>query len=137
MRKVSAMLAVVTPKSAAAAKLGCATTSARTKDALDEILPKPLILRKSFSTAAAAVCKAKLSSPDNTKIYFSPDPPKPTVLRVLGKFFNAARISASTTCLRGRNPRASSNTVSVALRVSAAPEPTKGSLPAAPPPMVV
>ena len=70
-------------------------------------------------------------------MYFSPEPPRPTLLRTPGSGSSAVRILFSIPCLRGRSPRSASRMVSVALRASAAPEGANGSVPALPPPMVV
>ena len=131
------MAALVTPKSAMLAKLGLTVTSGRTNDALEAIEPKPGMVRRSFSMADAAAESATGSSLVNAKMYFSPEPPKPTLLRTAGTLSIALRILFSTTCLRGRAPRSVNKIVSVALRASAAPPGAKGSVPAAPPPIVV
>ena len=104
-RKVSLMAALVTPKSAALAKSGRTAISGRTKLAVEAIEPKPGMVRKSRSTAIAAVCSACGSSPVSTKMYFSPEPPKPTLVRTPGKSCKAVRMSLSISCLRGRVPR--------------------------------
>ena len=54
---------------------------------------------------SAAVCSACGSSPVSTRMYFSPEPPRPTLLRTPGSGSSAARISFSMPCLRGRSPR--------------------------------
>ena len=95
------------------------------------------MVRKSFSTARAASLSACGSSPVRTRMYFSPEPPRPTLLRTPGSGSSAARIRFSMPCLRGRSPRSASRMVSVALRASAAPDGANGSVPAVPPPMVV
>ena len=95
------------------------------------------MVRRSRSTARAAVVSAAGSSPESARMYFSPEPPRPTVLRTPGRVSRAARILFSMTCLRGRSPRASSWIVSVALRVSGVPKFANGSPPALPPPTVV
>jgi hypothetical protein len=113
------MALLVTPRSAARAKSGRTAISERTRLAVDEMLPRPGMVRRSFSTASAAVCSACGSSPVSTSTYFSPEPPRPTLLRTPGRVSSAARMLFSMPCLRGRSPRASSRMVSVALRVSA------------------
>ena len=71
-------------------------------------------------------------------MYFSPEPPRPTLVRTPGSSASTVRMFCSITCLRTvRSPRAVSRIVKVALRTSAAPCGVNGSLPAAPPPMVV
>ena len=131
------MALVVTPRSAARAKSGRTAISERTRLALDEMLPRPGRLRRSFTTADAAVLRARGSSPVSTRMYFSPEPPRPTVLRTPGRLASAARMSFSMPCLRGRWLRGTRVMVSVALRTSAALAGANGSVPAAPPPMVV
>ena len=137
MRSVSAIALLVTPRSAARAKSGRTAISERTRLAVDEMLPRPGMVRRSFSTANAAVVSACGSSPVSTSTYFSPEPPRPTLLRTPGSVSSAARILFSMPCLRGRSPRGDSKMVSVALRVSVLAPPMKGSVPAEPPPMVV
>jgi len=87
--------------------------------------------------AWAELSKASRFSPVSTKMYFSPEPPKPTLLRTPGKAVKAWRICCSMTCFLGRCPRSLISKVRVALRGSPAPEVSNGSAPAAPPPMVV
>ncbi len=70
-------------------------------------------------------------------MYFSPEPPRPTLLRTPGRWDMASRIWFSMPCLRGRSLRGSSWMVSAALRDSAAPWGANGSVPAVPEPMVV
>ena len=137
MRMVSPIAALVTPRSAMRAKSGRTVNSGLTSDALDATEPRPGIVRSSFSSAAAAVPRASGSSPVSASTYFSPEPPRPTLLRTPGSSSNALRMLFSMPCLRGRSPRGVSKTVSVALRDSATPPGANGSPPAAPPPMVV
>ena len=137
MRSVSLIALEVTPKSAALAKSGLTIISGRIKLAVEAILPTPEILRISCVTASAASCNALESSPLSINTYFSPEPPKPTLVRTPGKLTRLLRISLSIICLRGRLPRSSNKMVSVARRVSAAPELTNASEPALPPPIAV
>ena len=137
MRRVSPIAVLVTPKSAARAKSGRTAISERIKLALDVMLPRPGIVRRSRSTAAAAVARVCGSSPVSTNWYFSPEPPRPTLLRTPGNSAMASRMAFSMPCLRGRAPRSVNNTVRVALRTSVVPGGANGSEPAAPPPTVV
>ena len=137
MRSVSLMALLVTPKSAALAKSGRTIISGRIKLAVDAILPIPAMPRISCVTASEACCNSLESSPLNISIYFSPEPPKPTLVRTPGKPTKVSRISLSMICLRGRSPRSSNKMVSVASLVSAAPELANASDPALPPPIAV
>ena len=119
------------------AKSGRTVSSGRTRDALDATVPKPGMVRNSFSSAAAAAPNATASSPVSARMYFSPEPPRPTLLRTPGIGSSAFRMLFSITCLRGRLPRSASKMVNVALRDSATPPGANGSPPAAPPPTVV
>ena len=119
------------------AKSGRTVSSDCTSEALEAMEPRPGMVRRSFSSAAAAAAKDAGFSLVSASTSASPEPPKPTLLRTPGSSCSALRMLFSITCLRGRVPRSASKIVSVALRVSAAPLAANGSPPAAPPPTVV
>ena len=139
MRKVSAIAADVTPKSAARAKSGRTMTSGRTRLSVDVTAPMPGIVRKSFSTNLACSASTRPSSPASTSRNFSDEPPKPTLTRAPGTAASASRSCASTACFftPWRWPRGVMLIVSVALRTSDAPLTMNGSEPVAPPPIAV
>jgi hypothetical protein len=81
MRSVSAMAAAGHPHVGGAGKVGPHGHLGAVRLAVDAILPRPGMVRRSFSTAAAACASATGSSPVSTNWYFSPEPPRPTLLR--------------------------------------------------------
>ena len=145
MRSVSAMAALVTPRSAALALSGRTMSSGRTR--LDELVtaPMPGMPRSSFSTTAACCCSAWPSAPASTSTYFSALAPKPTFTRAPGRSASSVRSSASMSCLlvfapkKGlRSRRCVRFSVSVARVTSGRPAPgVKVSAPVLPPPMAV
>ena len=139
MRSVSAMAALVTPRSAARAKSGRTISSGRTRLLVDVTLPMPGIVRSSRSTTRACAPSASPSSPASTSTYFSLEPPKPTLTRAPGSTSSAVRNWVSIACLLTplRSPRGVMLMVRVALRTSAAPPGANGSAPVLPPPTAV
>ena len=99
----------------------------------------PGMVRSSRSTMRACSANVVPFSLASTNMYFSLDPPKPTFTRAPGSTASASRSSRSTCCflMPPRSSRGVMLMVNVALRTSAAPCGTNGSLPAAPPPIAV
>ena len=138
MRTVSAIAAVVTPRSAALALSGRITISGRCKLAVDLMLPMPGTVRSSRSMSRPTVLSAIPSSDASATINFSPAPPWPTPISVPGSTFNASRNCDSISCLLAlRSERSVSLISKVAFRDSEAPPPANGSLPALPAPIAV
>ena len=137
MRRVSPIEALVTPRSVARALSSRATISGRTNDAVDDTLPRPEIVRRSRSTERAANCSVWGSSPVRTRTYFSPELPRPTLVRTAGIISSSLRMRFSIVCFFSRSPRPTNCMVSVARRTSAASVAENGSLPTLPAPMVV
>jgi hypothetical protein len=72
MRAASAMSAVATPRSAARAGSGTMISSGRSKEAEEEMLPRPGIVRRSRSSACAASISRCGSSEASTSCIISP-----------------------------------------------------------------
>ena len=85
------MAALVTPRSAALAKSG-RTVISEPHQAGGRGNGAQTIewCASRASTAVAVVCKACGSSPVNTRTYFSPEPPRPTLVRTPGNCCKAA-----------------------------------------------
>ena len=139
MRSVSAIAADETPRSAAFAKSVRTMTSGRTRLELEVTAPMPGRPRRSRSTFCACSVSTRPSSPVSANTYFSLEPPMPILTRAPGTSSIRRRRSPSTACLLmpGRSLRSVRLIVSVDLVTSDDEDGSNGSLPDAPPPIVV
>ena len=129
------MLAAVTPKSAARAKLGRTMISGRTSAALELTLPTPLRPRSSRSTFCAEAVSATGSSLRSTSCIFAPMSGGPTLKRAPAIWSSRSRTCCSRSAMDSlRSVRCTVVSVSTARRASAAAPGAKSS-PLEPPPM--
>ncbi len=129
MRSVSAIAAVVTPRSAARAKSGRTAISGRTRRRWTRCCPAPGWCAGRVSTAraaAASACRVVAGQHQDVLLARAAEADLGAHARQL--LPARSRMRCSITCLRtGRSPRPVSSTVSVALRTSPAPCGANGS----------